>query len=49
MAPKEPKFIDILNKAMGEDETKAFMAEWGSTYKTGDYYLIKHLPKASKY
>jgi len=26
MAPKDPKFIDVLNKAMGEDEAAAFLA-----------------------
>jgi hypothetical protein len=49
MAPKELKFMNIMSKVMGEDEAKAFMANWGTTYKTGDYYMVEYLPKASKY
>jgi len=49
MAPKEPKFNDILQKAMGEKEAKEFLDKWGSTYKTGDYWMIKYLPRLSDY
>ena len=49
MAPKEPKFIDIMNKAMGEEETKAFLAEWSQTYHVGQNSLLKHRPKLSDY
>ena len=49
MAPKEPKFIDIMNKAMGEEETKAFLAEWSQTYHVGQNFLLKHRPKLSDY
>jgi hypothetical protein len=49
MAPKEPSFMDIMNKAMGEEETKAFLADWGSTYKSGDNYLLHHMAEQSDY
>ena len=49
MAPKEPKFIDVLNKAMGEEEAKTFLAEWSQTYKAGGYYTLQYLPKLSDY
>ena len=49
MAPKEPKFIDIMSKAMGEDETEAFLAEWSQTYYVGQNSLIKYRPKLSDY
>jgi hypothetical protein len=49
MAPKEPKFMDIMNKAMGEDEAKAFMDEWGSTFMAGQNQLLKYRPKLSDY
>jgi len=49
MAPKEPKFIDVMNKAMGEEEAQAFLAEWSQTYKAGENYLIAYRPKLSDY
>ena len=49
MGPKEPKFMDILKKAMGEKEAGTFMKEWGMTYKNGDYWMVKHLPRHSDY
>ena len=49
MAPKEPSFMDIMNKAMGEDETTAFLADWGSTYKAGRNYLLHHMAEQSDY
>lgn len=49
MAPKEPSFMEIMNKAMGEDETKAFMADWGNTYKSGDNMLLRHMAEQSDY
>ena len=33
MAPKEPAFMDIMKKAMGDEEAQAFMSDWGSTFK----------------
>lgn len=49
MAPKEPSFMDIMNKAMGEDETKAFMADWSATYETGQNMLLHHMAEQSDY
>jgi len=49
MAPKEPSFMDVMNKAMGEEETTAFMAEWAQTYKSGQNQLLKHRPDLSDY
>jgi hypothetical protein len=49
MAPKEPKFIDVMNKALGEDETKELLAEWSTTYHEGRNFLLKHRPKLSDY
>ena len=49
MAPKEPGFMDIMNKAIGEEETEALLADWGSTYKSGQNFLLKHMPKQSDY
>ena len=49
MAPKEPEFIDVMNKAMGEDDAKAFLAEWSQTYHVGQNSLLKHRPKLSDY
>lgn len=49
MAAREPSFMDIMKKAMGEDEAKAFVADWGSTYKSGENYLLHHLAEQSDY
>lgn len=49
MAPKEPTFMDIMNKAMGEEETAAFLADWGSTYKSGSNMLLRHMAEQSDY
>ena len=49
MAPKEPSFIEVMNKAMGEEETQAFLAEWSPTYKSGQNMLLKYRPKLSDY
>jgi len=49
MAPKEPSFFDVMNKAMGEEETQAFLAEWSPTYKSGQNMLLKYRPKLSDY
>ncbi len=49
MAPKEPGFIDIMNKSMGEEETKAFFAEWSATYRVGHNSLLRYRPKLSDY
>lgn len=49
MAPKEPSFMEIMGKAMGEEETKAFMAEWAATYKSGQNMLLRHMAEQSDY
>lgn len=49
MAPKEPSFIDAMNKAMGEEETRAFLAEFSQTYKTGDRILLRYRADLSDY
>ncbi len=49
MAPKEPSFIQAMNKALGEEEAAAFLAEWGPTYKQGRNRMLKYRPKLSDY
>jgi hypothetical protein len=49
MAPKEPSFMDIMNKVMGEEETEAFMSEWAMTYKSGNNMLLRYMPEQSDY
>lgn len=49
MAPKEPKFMDIMSKAMGEDEARAFMDGWGATFMSGQNQLLEYRPKLSDY
>jgi len=49
MAPKKPSVMEVLGKAMGEDEAKVFLADWGSTYKSGDNYLLHYMAEQSDY
>ncbi len=49
MAPKEPSFYEVMNKALGEEETTAFLAEWSTTYKVGDKFLLEYRPELSNY
>jgi len=49
MAPKQPDYMDVMNKAMGDEEAAAFMDEWGSSFKTGDNFLLRYLPEQSDY
>ena len=49
MAPKEPSFMDVMKKSMSEEDANAFLAEWGSTYSSGDNFLLRHLPEQSDY
>lgn len=49
MAPKEPSFMEIMGKAMGEDEAKAFLADWSKTYKSGGNMLLRHMAEQSDY
>jgi len=49
MAPKEPKFIDIITEAMGEEEAGAFLAEWSTTYYQGQNQLLEYRAESSDY
>ena len=49
MAPKEPGFLDVMKKAMGEEEAQEFMSGWGKTFKAGQNKLLKWEPKLSDY
>lgn len=49
MAPKEPSFMDLMKKTMGDDEAEKFVANWGSTYKTGETFLLRYLQEQSDY
>ncbi|MGB5291238.1 MAG: hypothetical protein WBN41_07285 [Lysobacterales bacterium] len=49
MAPKEPAFMEVMGKAMGEDEAKAFMADWSKTYTSGENMLLRHMAEQSDY
>ena len=49
MAPKEPSFMEVMNKVMGEEDTKAFLAEWSATYKSGDNMLLRYMAEQSDY
>lgn len=50
MAPKEPKFIDIMSEAMGgEEEAGAFLAEFSTTYYVGQNRLIEYRAELSDY
>lgn len=50
MAEEEPSFYDLMSKELGgEDEFNAFMADWGSSFKTGHNQMLKYMPEASDY
>lgn len=49
MAPKEPAFMDIMSKSMGEEKAQEFMNKWGTTFKPGQNQLLKYRPKLSDY
>jgi hypothetical protein len=49
MAPKEPSFIQAMNKALGEEEAAAFLAKWGPSYYPGQNRMLKYRPKLSDY
>lgn len=49
MAPKEPSFMDIMNKVMGEDEANAFLDDWSSTYEAGQNMLLHWMAEESDY
>lgn len=49
-ADEDPDFFDIVSEALGGPEAfAAFMADWGSTFKAGENYLVRYLPEASSY
>jgi len=49
MAPKEPGYMDVMNKVMGAEAAATFMADWGSSFKTGENFLLRYLPEQSDY
>ena len=49
MEPTDPKVIDIMNEAMGEEEAAAFFAEWSTTYYRGQNMLLRHRAELSDY
>ena len=49
MAPKEPSFFEVMNKAMGEEETAEFLAGWSTTYKSGENMLLRYMAEQSDY
>jgi len=49
MAPTDPKFIDIMNEALGEEETAAFFADWSLTYYQGQNMLLEYRAELSDY
>ncbi len=49
MAPKDPEFMDVMNEAMGEEETAAFFAEWSTTYYQGQDSLLRYRAELSDY
>jgi hypothetical protein len=50
MAAKDPSFYDIMGEALGgTEEFDAFMADWGSTFKSGQNWTVRRMPEASDY
>lgn len=49
MAPKKPTFFDVMGKAMGDEESRAFFAEWAQTYESGQNRLLKRRDELSDY
>jgi hypothetical protein len=49
MAPSEPKFIDIMNESMGEEEAGEFLSEWSTTYYSGQNQMLKYRAELSDY
>ena len=49
MKPLDQKFIDVMNEAMGEQEAAAFLADWSSTYYTGQNMLLEYRDELSNY
>lgn len=50
MADKDPSFYELMSKELGgEDEFNAFMADWGSTFKSGQNSTVERMAEASDY
>lgn len=50
MSAVEPSFYDVMSEALGGAEAfNEFMADWGSTFKTGDNWIVRRLENASDY
>jgi hypothetical protein len=50
MSEKSPSFFDIMSKELGGEEAlDAFMAEFGSTFVTGQNMMLRYMPEASNY
>jgi hypothetical protein len=50
MSESNPTFYEIMGAALGGEEAfEAFMAEWGSTYKNGNQWMVELIPEASDY
>lgn len=50
MSEKSPSFYEIMSKELGgEEEFEAFMAEFGSTFKSGQNMMLRYMPEASDY
>lgn len=50
MSEPDPTFFDIVSKALGGAEAfDEFMADWGSTFKSGENRMVERMPEASDY
>jgi hypothetical protein len=50
MADQDPSFFDLVSQALGGPEAFGeFMADWGSTYHSGENFVVRLLPEASSY
>ncbi|MFC1688419.1 hypothetical protein ACFL0N_04730 [Pseudomonadota bacterium] len=50
MTDADPSFYDIMSKELGGQEAfDNFMADWGSTFKTGNNWTVRLMPEASDY
>lgn len=50
MSELEPSFFDVMSKELGgPEEFDAFMSDWGSTFKTGENWMVRRLEAASDY
>jgi len=50
MSEPDPSFFDIVSKALGGAEAfDEFMADWGTTFKSGQNRMVVLMPEASDY